>query len=45
MLRNPLHIMRMSLIVALDVKVGEIYGDAPLWRSQDLPDAVLFENG
>ena len=30
-----------SYIVALDVEVGEVDGDPPLRRSDDLPDAVL----
>ena len=29
------------LVVALDVKVGEVDGDPPLGRGDDLPDAVL----
>ena len=31
------------LVVALDVKVGEVDRDAPLWRSQDLPHTILSE--
>ena len=37
------------LVVALDVKVGEVDGDPPLGRRDDLPDAVLvaanFQSG
>ena len=29
------------LVVALDVEVGEVDGDPPLGRGDDLPDAVL----
>ena len=29
------------LVVSLDVKVGEVNGDPPLGRRNDLPDAVL----
>ena len=29
------------LVVSLDVKVGEVDGDSPLGRCNDLPDAVL----
>ena len=29
------------LVVALDVEVGEVDGDPPLGRGNDLPDAVL----
>ena len=29
------------LVVSLDVKVGEVNGDPPLGRRDDLPDAVL----
>ena len=29
------------LVVTLDVKVGEVDGDPPLGRGDDLPDAVL----
>ena len=30
-----------NLVVPLDVKVGEVDGDSPLGRGDDLPDAVL----
>ena len=32
---------KWHLVVALDVKVGEVDGDPPLGRGNDLPDAVL----